>query len=192
LSGTTSSAARNFFTSSFLRHREIVSAKQKSSAASLNLPEVFFTCEPFGGYRSAFFLKQLSSMPRHRVGEAKTRCGFPSICPKLISRANQSFVSPVLLLTVEGPKVPLSRGLFEFVALRFYAEECAFSLSKQAHDPAWDLVECLQYPTKGQSENACRRGHVSGAATAHVAQSRRQSRSSARSCSRDAIVKNSY
>jgi hypothetical protein len=33
------------FTNSFRRHRDIVSAKQKRSAASLNLPEVYFTCE---------------------------------------------------------------------------------------------------------------------------------------------------
>ncbi len=46
----------------------------------------------------------------------------------------------MLLLTVEGPKVPLSRGLFGFV-LRYYAEECAFSLSTQAQDHVWDLVE---------------------------------------------------
>ena len=36
--------------------------------------------------RSASFLQQLSSMPRHRVGEAKMQCSFPSICPKLTSR----------------------------------------------------------------------------------------------------------
>jgi hypothetical protein len=40
----------------------------------------------------------------------KTWCGFLSICPKLISRASQSYDSPMLFLTVEGPKVPLSRG----------------------------------------------------------------------------------
>ncbi len=38
----------------------------------------------------------------------------------------------MLLLTVDGPKVPLSRGLLGFVALRCYAEECAFSLITQA------------------------------------------------------------
>ena len=47
----------------------------------------------------------------------------------------------MLLLTVEGPKVPLSRGLFGFVTPRCYAEECAFSLSTQAQDHVWDLVE---------------------------------------------------
>ena len=47
----------------------------------------------------------------------------------------------MLLLTVEGPKVPLSRGFFGFVALRRYAEECAFSLSIQAQDRVWDLAE---------------------------------------------------
>ena len=49
--------------------------------------------------------------------------------------------SPLILLTVEGPKAPLSRELFGFVALRCYAEECAFSLSTQAQDHVWDLVE---------------------------------------------------
>jgi hypothetical protein len=67
--------------------------------------------------------------------------GFPSIFPELISRASQSFGSPMLSLTVEGPKVPLSRGLFRFVALRRYADECAFSLSTQAQGHVWDLVE---------------------------------------------------
>jgi hypothetical protein len=33
------------FISSFRRHRSIVSAKQKRSAASLNLPGAYFTCE---------------------------------------------------------------------------------------------------------------------------------------------------
>ncbi len=32
------------------------------------------------------FYQQLSLTLRHRVGEAKTWCGFSSICPKLISR----------------------------------------------------------------------------------------------------------
>jgi hypothetical protein len=40
-----------------------------------------------------------------------------------------------------GPKLPLSRGLFGFVALRCYADKCAFSLSTQAQDHVWDLVE---------------------------------------------------
>ena len=61
--------------------------------------------------------------------------------PEAISRKSQYFGSPMLLLTVEGPKVPLSRGLFGFVALRCYAEECAFSLSTQAQDHVWDLAE---------------------------------------------------
>ena len=47
----------------------------------------------------------------------------------------------MLLLKVEGLKVPLSGGLVGFVALRCYAEECAFSLSTQAQDHVWDLVE---------------------------------------------------
>jgi hypothetical protein len=48
----------------------------------------------------------------------------------------------MLLQTVKGPKVPLSGGLFGFVALlRCYAEKCAFSLSTQAQDHVWDLAE---------------------------------------------------
>ncbi len=35
------------FTSSFCRHRDIVSAKQKRSAATLNMPDAYFTCEHF-------------------------------------------------------------------------------------------------------------------------------------------------
>jgi hypothetical protein len=54
------------FTSSFRRHRGIVSAKKMRSAASLNLTEAYFTCEPFG--------------------------------------------SPLILLTVEGPRCPLGRA----------------------------------------------------------------------------------
>ena len=37
--------------------------------------------------------------------------------------------------------VPLSGGLIGFVALRRYAEECAFSLSTQEQDHVWDLAE---------------------------------------------------
>ena len=37
--------------------------------------------------------------------------------------------------------VPLSGGLVGFVALRCYAEECAFSLSTQAQDHVWSLDE---------------------------------------------------
>ena len=76
---------------------------------------------------------------------SKTWCGFSSICLKLISRASQSFCSPMLLLMVEGPKVPLSRGLFGFVALRCYAEECAFSLSTQAQEHVWGLWDLVEY-----------------------------------------------
>ncbi len=32
-------------------------------------------------------------------------------------------------------------GLVGFVALRFFAEECAFSLSAQAQNRVWDLAE---------------------------------------------------
>ena len=91
---------------------------------------------PLGIFSSAAFVYAATSCRR-----SKTWCGFPLICLKLISRASQTFGSPMLLLTVEGPKVPLSRGLFGFVALRCYAEECALSLSTQAQDHVWDLVE---------------------------------------------------
>ena len=37
--------------------------------------------------------------------------------------------------------MPLSGGLVGSVALRCYAEECAFSLSTQAQDHVWDLAE---------------------------------------------------
>ncbi len=40
-----------------------------------------------------------------------------------------------------GTTAPLSGGLVGFVALRFYAEECDFSLSTQAQDHVWDLAE---------------------------------------------------
>ena len=50
----------------FIWFIDIVLAKQKRSAASLNLPEAYFTCEP---------------------------CG-----------------SPLILLTVEGPRCPLAGG----------------------------------------------------------------------------------
>ena len=80
-----------------------------------------------------------------------------------ISRASQHFGFPMLLLTVEGPKVPLSGGLFGFVELRCYAEECAFSLSTQVQDHGWDLaeykrVEPAHYPTGATSgETGCER-----------------------------------
>ena len=78
-----------------------------------------------------------------RVGEAKRGVASPQSARSLFHvRVNiQYFGFPMLLLTVEGPKVPLSRGLFGSVALRCYAEECAFSLSTQAQDHVWDLAE---------------------------------------------------
>jgi hypothetical protein len=53
----------------------------------------------------------------------------------------EPFGSQLILLTVEGPRRPLEGGLVGFVALRCYAEECAFSLSTQAQDRVWDLAE---------------------------------------------------
>ena len=91
---------------------------------------------PLGIFSSTAFVDAATSCRR-----SKTWCGLSSICPKLISRASQSFGSPMLLLAVEGPKAPLSWGLFGFVALRCYAEECAFSLSTQAQGHVWDLAE---------------------------------------------------
>ncbi len=57
-----------------------------------------------------------------------------------------------------------------------------------------DATRVFSMPPKRQSEDTCvyRRDYVSGAATAHVTKFRRRSWSSMRSCSRDAIVKNSY
>ncbi len=57
----------------------------------------------------------------------------------------EPFGSPLILLTVDGPTVPLSRGLVGFVALRCYVEECAFSLSTQAQGHVWNLVEYKQF-----------------------------------------------
>ncbi len=77
----------------------------------------------------------------------------------------------MLLLKVEGPKVPLSRGLFGFVALRCYAEECAFSLSTQAQYHVWDLaeykrVEPAHCPTGATSEGkGCERKYYAGHTT---------------------------
>ena len=91
---------------------------------------------PLGIFSSTAFVDAATSSRR-----SKSWCGFLSIFLKLISRASQSFGSPMLLLTVDGPKAPLSRGLFKFVALRCYAEEFAFSLSTQAQDHVWNLAE---------------------------------------------------
>ncbi len=74
------------FTNSFRRHRDIVSAKQKRSAASLNLPESLFHV--------------------------------------------RTFWFPVDFTYGGGTTVPLVGGLVGFVALRCYAEECAFSLTE--------------------------------------------------------------
>jgi hypothetical protein len=51
----------------------------------------------------------------------------------------ESSGSPMLLLTVEGPRCPLAGA--RCVALRCYAEECVFFLSTQAQDHVWDLAE---------------------------------------------------
>ena len=56
------------------------------------------------------------------------------------------FKCELFLLTVAftdggGTTAPLSGGIVGFVALRCYAEECAISLSTQAQDHVWDLVE---------------------------------------------------
>jgi hypothetical protein len=87
------------------------------------------------------FHQQLSLIPRHRVGEAKNVVRLTPILLKAYFTPCEPFGSPLILLTVEGPTVPLSRGLFGFVALRCYAEECAFSLSTQAQDHVLDLVK---------------------------------------------------
>ncbi len=61
--------------------------------------------------------------------------------PEAYFTPSEPFGSPLILLTAKGPTVPLSRELFGFVALRCYAEESAFSLSTQAQDHVWELVE---------------------------------------------------
>jgi hypothetical protein len=71
-------------------------------------------------------------MPRHRVGEAKNVVWLSFNLPEAYFTCESIFGSPMLLLAVEGLKVPFSRGLFGFAALRCYAEECAFFLSTQA------------------------------------------------------------
>jgi hypothetical protein len=71
----------------------------------------------------------------------------------------EHYGSPLILLTVEGPVVPLSTGLFGFVALRCYAEEFAFSLSTQAQDHVWDLAEY-----KRVEPTHCPNGATSGGA----------------------------
>ncbi len=85
------------------------------------------------------FHQQLSSTQRHRVGKAKTQCGFPQSTISLL-HVRVSWL-PVDFTDGGGTTVPLSGGLVGFVALRCYAEECAFSLSTQAQDPALDLAE---------------------------------------------------
>jgi hypothetical protein len=75
-------------------------------------------------------------MPR-----AKRGVSYPQSARSLFHVRVNLFAPPMLLLTVEGPKVPLSRGLFGSVALRCYADECAFSLSTLAQGHVWDLVE---------------------------------------------------
>ncbi len=65
-----------------------------------------------------------------------------SIYPKRISRAR--LFSPVDFTDSGGTTVPFSGGLVCFVALRCYAEECAFSLSTQAQDHVLDLAEYMR------------------------------------------------
>ena len=89
--------------------------------------------------RSALFHQQLSPTPRNRVGKAKRSAASLNLPEDYFTC--ESFGFPLILLAVEGPKVPLSRGLVGFVALRLYAEECAFSLRTQAKDHVWDLAE---------------------------------------------------
>ncbi len=53
----------------------------------------------------------------------------------------RTFLLPVNFTDDGWTTVPLGGGLNGFVALRCYAEECAFSLSTQAQDHVWDLAE---------------------------------------------------
>ncbi len=55
----------------------------------------------------------------------------------------RTFWLPVDFTYGGGTTAPLSEGLVGFVALRFYAGKCAFSLlSTPAQDRVWDLAEC--------------------------------------------------
>ncbi len=56
----------------------------------------------------------------------------------------RTFWLPVNFTDGGGTTVPLSGELVGFVALRFYAEEYAFSLSTQAQEHVWDLAEYKQ------------------------------------------------
>ncbi len=53
----------------------------------------------------------------------------------------RAFWLPVDFIDGEGTTVPLSGGLVGFVALRCYADECAFSLSTKAQDHVGDFAE---------------------------------------------------
>ncbi len=61
---------------------------------------------------------QVSSSKRRVLAKPGHITFFSLLAP---DRKIQYFGSPMLLLTVEGPKVPLSRGLFGSVALRYGA-----------------------------------------------------------------------
>ncbi len=91
---------------------------------------------PLGTFSSTTFVDTAASCRR-----SKNVVRLSLNLPEAYFTPCEPFGSLLILLTVDGPTVPLSRGLFGFVALRCYAEECAFSLSTQAQDHLWDLVE---------------------------------------------------
>ncbi len=69
-------------------------------------PEVIIVLmEPFRRPLGTFH-QQISSTPRHRVGKKKTQCGFPQLLEAYFTC--EPFGSPLILLTVEGPRCPLA------------------------------------------------------------------------------------
>ncbi len=106
----------------------------------------------------------VSLTPRHRFSKAKAPCGFPKSTRSLF-HVRAYFLLPVDFTDGGGTTVPLSGGLFGFVALRCYAQECAFSLSTQAQDHVRDLaeykrVEPAHCPTGATSGGAGCEGNV--------------------------------
>ena len=73
------------------------------------------------------------------VGDTTNECGFPQSTRSLF-HVKTSWL-PDDFADGGGTTVPLSGELVGFVALRCYAEECAFSLSTKAQGHVWDLAK---------------------------------------------------
>ncbi len=101
-------------------------------------------------HRAALFIDHsalfINSFRRYRdvVSVKKKRSAAFSQSNRSLLHALQAFWLSVDFTDGARTTVPLIRGLFGFVALRCYTEECAFSLSTQAQGHAWDLVEYEQ------------------------------------------------